>query len=213
MLSFVFAPVVVLGMKLTTEILFGTFNAHKAEEVQQILGGQYRVLSCLDFPNLEEMDENGATLEANARIKAEGYSRQTGLLCFADDTGLEVEALNGAPGVYSARYAGPRAHAADNTLRLLKDLVGATNRAARFRTVMALAAPHADTLYFEGILEGHINQHPIGGNGFGYDPVFVPHGDTRTLAELSPEAKNAISHRRKAMDKLLEYLRNTITPS
>jgi len=191
---------------MTRQLLLGTFNANKATEVQAALGNDWQVLTCRDFPLVDEVEETGTTLEANAQLKAEAYARATGLPCLADDTGLEVDALDGAPGVYSARYAGDQATAAMNTLKLLKDLIGKP-RQARFRTVMAWAVPGENTQLFEGVLEGEITLSPRGEKGFGYDPIFQPKGDTRTLAEMELAEKNAISHRGRALHAFVTWLR------
>jgi XTP/dITP diphosphohydrolase len=191
---------------MSRQLLLGTFNANKAKEVQAALGTDWQVLTCKDFPLVDEVEETGTTLEANAQLKAEAYARATGLPCLADDTGLEVDALDGAPGVYSARYAGDQATAGMNTLKLLKDLIGKTRR-ARFRTVMAWAVPGQVTQFFTGVLEGEITLSPRGEQGFGYDPVFQPVGDSRTLAEMELAEKNAISHRGRALRAFVEGLR------
>ena len=192
------------------EILFGSFNAHKAQEMLALLGGGWQLRWCGELEGLQEVDETGADLVANAILKAEAYAAATGLPCFADDTGLEVEALEGAPGVYSARYAGPAADAAANMARLLAELENHANRKARFRTVVALAVSGQPTRWVDGVLTGHIAAAPRGSGGFGYDPVFVPEGDCRTLAELLPEEKNRISHRARAMARLPELLAHLV---
>ena len=153
----------------------------------------------------EEIPETQPTIEGNALQKARYVYEHTGLNCFADDTGLEVEALNGAPGVYSARYAGEHVSYADNNVLLLKNLAGCENRKARFRTVIALIVDGKEYL-FEGRVEGAIATEPHGEGGFGYDPLFVPEGSQLTFAEMSSEAKNKISHRGRAVAKLVAFL-------
>ncbi len=187
-------------------LLFGSFNPHKANEMRAILGSDWQLSWCGEFPDLQEVEETGADLAANACLKAEAYARATDLPCFADDTGLEVEALGGAPGVHTARYAGPQADATANMARLLTELNGQANRRARFRTVVALAVAGQPTRWIEGVLEGTIAHAPRGQGGFGYDPIFVPVDESRTLAELTPEEKNRISHRARAVARLPELL-------
>lgn len=185
-------------LDLGKKLFIGTRNAHKISELRAIAGAHTDLLSCLDFPDVQEVDEPHDTLEANAAAKAKGYFAQTGLPCLADDSGLEVEALQGRPGVDTAHYAGPQRNAADNNKRLLAELKDITNRRARFRTVMAWYDGQELRL-FEGIVQGHIATEPRGEAGFGYDPVFIPEGYTQSFAELSPEEKNRISHRGRAM--------------
>lgn len=187
--------------------MFGTFNRDKAHEVQHLLGEGFRVLTCHDFPALKEVEETGDTLEANALLKVTGYHQATGLPTFADDTGLEVDALGGAPGVYAARYAGPAATYQDNVQKLLRELAGASKRSARFRTVIAWVEAEREARFFEGILAGSIGDAPAGAGGFGYDPVFIPEGSSRTLAAYSLAEKNEVSHRAKAVRALVSFLR------
>lgn len=188
------------------ELLFGTFNTDKAREVQAALGPGFVLRTCRDVPGLGEVDETEPTLQGNALLKARTYAEASGLPTFADDTGLEVAALGGAPGVYSARFAGPTASYADNVRKLLDELGTATDRSARFRTVIAYYLAGQKPRYFEGILPGTIAYFAEGEGGFGYDPVFIPQGDRRTLAAYRLEEKNAISHRGQALRKLIEFL-------
>lgn len=188
------------------EILFGSFNPKKVEEARAILGAGTALRWCGEFDGLAEVEETGADLVENAVLKAEVYARATGLPCFADDTGLEVEALGGAPGVYSARYAGPEGDAAANMARMLRELDGAANRRARFRTVIALAVTGQPTRWIDGELAGEIVLERRGDGGFGYDPIFLPVGESRTLAQMTPEEKNRISHRARALARLPELL-------
>lgn len=187
------------------KIFFGTGNPKKLEEIKQIFGSDYTVLSFHDLEAPLEVEETEETLEGNARLKAEAFYEASGLPCFADDTGLEVNALDGAPGVYSARYAGPDGNAQNNMDKLLQALEGKTQRLAQFRTVIAWK--DGETMhFFEGVLKGSIAYSKSGNRGFGYDPIFIPEGSDRSLASYSPEEKNAISHRGRALQKLKEYL-------
>ena len=186
-----------------------TFNAHKAAELHALLALPGITLQPLrDWPGAESPDETGTTLLANALIKARYAAQLTGLPAIADDTGLEVDALGGEPGVYAARYAGPNATYADNVAKLLRELTGVpiTQRTSRFRTACVAVWPHGRELQAEGVLEGLIIESPRGTNGFGYDPVFVPADDTRTFAELTDAEKNAISHRGRAVRALAAML-------
>lgn len=191
------------------KILFGSRNPHKLAEVRALLGTAVAVVGAAEIA-LPDVPETGSTLEANAQLKAETYANAAGIPCFADDTGLLVDALGGAPGVYSARYAGPNATAGENVAKLLAELAPHQNRAARFRTAIAYAEPNKGTLFCVlGELEGAIITQPRGQNGFGYDPIFVPKNDTRTLAELSAAEKNAISHRGRALRAFHQQWRNS----
>ncbi len=187
------------------KIVFATHNAHKVSEVQAVLGSEYQLVTATEAGISEEIPETQPTIEGNALQKARYVYEHTGLNCFADDTGLEVEALNGAPGIYSARYAGEHVSYADNNKLLLKNLAGCQNRKARFRTVIALILDGKEHL-FEGRVEGTIATEPHGEGGFGYDPLFIPEGSQLTFAEMSPEAKNGISHRGRAVAKLVAFL-------
>lgn len=187
------------------KIVFATHNAHKVSEVQAVLGSEYQLVTATEAGITEEIPEAQPTIEGNALQKARYVYEHTGLNCFADDTGLEVEALNGAPGVYSARYAGEHVSYADNNVLLLKNLAGCENRKARFSTVIALIVDGKEYL-FEGRVEGTIATEPHGEGGFGYDPLFVPEGSQLTFAEMSSEAKNKISHRGRAVAKLVAFL-------
>ncbi len=190
------------------EIVFATNNAHKLSEVQAVLGDGFRLLTPRDCGVTEEIPETQETLEGNALQKARYLHERTGLDCFADDTGLEVAALGGAPGVHSARYATDGHDFAANNRLLLKNLAGQENRRARFRTVVALILGGEEHL-FEGIVEGRIVDAQRGGEGFGYDPLFIPEGCDKTFAEMSAEEKNAVSHRGRAIRKLAAYLHAT----
>ena len=187
------------------KILFATNNAHKLSEVSEVLGDGVRLLTPRDCGVTEEIPETQPTLEGNALQKARYLHERTGLDCFADDTGLEVAALGGAPGVRSARYATDGHDFAANNRLLLRNLEGAANRRARFRTVICLILG-GEEHFFEGIVEGRIAEHESGTEGFGYDPLFVPDGSDRSFARMNAEEKNALSHRGRAVRQLADYL-------
>ncbi|EGF51354.1 XTP/dITP diphosphohydrolase [Bacteroides clarus YIT 12056] len=187
------------------KFVFATNNAHKLEEVTAILGNKIELLSMKDINCYADIPETADTLEGNALLKARYIFENYQLDCFADDTGLEVEALNGAPGVYSARYAGDAHNSEANMKKLLQDMEGIENRKAQFRTVFALIINGKEHL-FEGIVKGEITKHRHGTSGFGYDPVFIPEGYTQTYAEMGNELKNKISHRALAANKLCNFL-------
>jgi XTP/dITP diphosphohydrolase len=187
-------------------LLFASGNKHKIEEINAVLSPLgYQVKGLHDLGIMEDIPETGATLDENAAIKAAYLYQKFGEDCFADDTGLEVEALNGAPGVYSARYAGAPKSDAKNMEKLLGALQTATNRKAQFRTVFCLIEGRKQS-FFEGKVSGSIASEPSGSAGFGYDPVFVPAGETRTFAQMSAANKNKISHRARAVAALMDYL-------
>ena len=190
---------------METQLVFATNNPHKLEEVRAILGDQRRILSLDDIGCREDIPETAPTLEGNALLKARFVNKQYGYDCFADDTGLEVKALDNAPGVYSARYAGNSKDPAANREKLLRELEEKTDRSARFRTVIALIRAGEEYL-FEGIVEGEIIREERGETGFGYDSLFVPQSYIKTFAELGTEVKNVISHRAKAVNRLKHFL-------
>lgn len=187
------------------KLVFATNNKHKLAEAQQILGRGYALVTPRDLGIDEEIPEEQDTLAGNALQKARYIHERTHMDCFADDTGLEVEALDGAPGVYSARYAGEHVSFEDNVALLLKNMEGVENRRARFRTVVTLILGGAEYL-FEGEVQGVITRESTGEGGFGYDPVFVADGYEASFAELDPAEKNRISHRGRAMSKLVKFL-------
>jgi len=190
------------------ELIFATGNPHKVAEVQYLLPEGIRIKTLREIGIEEEIPETGQTLEENALLKAE-YVRQRGSRdVFAEDTGLEVKALHNAPGVYSARYAGPACDSRANLAKLLKEMEGIKDRRARFRTVIALIL-NEEIHRFEGIVNGYIAETASGSGGFGYDPVFVPEGFNRSFAELGDEVKSRISHRARAMKKMISFL-NTL---
>ena len=188
-------------------LVFATNNAHKLEEISAILGEKIELLSLKDIKCTADIPETADTLEGNAMLKAEYIYEHYGVDCFADDTGLEVEALDGAPGVYSARYAGGDGHNSEaNMQKLLQELRGVENRKAQFRTAICLIKDGKKHL-FEGIVRGEIIKEKRGGAGFGYDPIFRPEGYTETFAELGNDIKNKISHRALAIEKLCRFLK------
>lgn len=187
------------------KLVFATNNAHKLSELRQIIGDRFELLSLGDIGCHDDIPETADTLEGNAMLKARWVKDRYGYDCFADDTGLEVDALGGQPGVYSARFAGPGHDSKANMNKLLSMLDGEENRDARFRTVIALIKD-GETHLFEGIVDGEITESPSGTDGFGYDPVFRPEGWEMTFAEATPDEKNAVSHRGRAVAKLITYL-------
>lgn len=188
------------------KLVFATNNAHKLEEIRAILGDKIEILSLNDINCHADIPETADTLQGNAALKAQYIYENYGLDCFADDTGLEVEALNGAPGIYSARYAGGEGHDSEaNMKKLLSEMQDKDNRKARFRTVICLIEDGKEH-FFEGIVNGSIIRERKGGAGFGYDPIFMPDGYSETFAEMGNDEKNKISHRARAVQKLCEYL-------
>ena len=189
------------------KLVFATNNAHKLEEVKAILEPEYQIVSLKELGCFDDIPETEKTLDGNALLKARYIFDKYGVDCFADDTGLEVKALNGEPGVYSARYAGEDNNAQENMKKLLKNMTGVERREACFRTVIALIES-GEVRFFEGRIEGKIAEKPKGTAGFGYDPVFVPDGYQLSFAELGLEEKNKISHRALAVEKLTKYLKS-----
>lgn len=187
------------------KMVFATNNQHKLDEIREITNGKLHILGLADIDCHEEIEETGSTLEENALIKARFVKEKYGYDCFADDTGLEVEALSGAPGVYSARYAGEGCKPSDNMDKLLGALQGVKNRTAQFRTVITLVINGKEYL-FDGVIKGKIIEEKRGTDGFGYDPIFMPDGYDQTFGELGNGVKNNISHRALAMEKLVEFL-------
>jgi len=186
-------------------LVFATNNKHKLKEVREIIGDSFRILSLEDIGCFDDIPETADTLEGNALLKARYVKQKYGYDCFADDTGLEITALNNAPGVYSARYAGDAKDSKANIRKVLHELQGQTNRSARFRTVIALVRGDEEFLT-DGIVEGTIIHEAKGETGFGYDPVFVPKGYTDTFAEMGFDTKNSISHRAEAIKKLIRLV-------
>ena len=190
---------------MSKELVFATNNAHKTEEVAKILAPNYKVLNLKDINCLVDIPETGSSFAENATLKSTYVFENFGLDCFADDSGLEVDALNNEPGIYSARYSGVKDDAI-NLQFLLKNLADETNRKARFKTVISLLKDGKNHL-FEGVIEGTIRTSPTGTNGFGYDPIFQPNGYDITFADMDMAEKNKISHRALAMQKLIEFLK------
>ena len=197
-------------MKQKKNIVFATNNAHKLSEIREIMGEEWNIMSLSDINCHEEIPETADTLSGNACQKALFVKQRYGYDCFADDTGLIVDALNGAPGVYSARYAGPQHDSAANMSLLLKNMENHDIRTARFTTVIALTEG-SEIKMFEGTVEGEITRTPSGADGFGYDPVFRPEGYDRTFAEMTADEKNAISHRSRAVTSLIDYMKSKET--
>lgn len=188
------------------KIIFASNNKNKIKEIQSLLPKEIEILSLEDIQCFEDIPETSSTIEGNAILKANYVTEKYKLPCFADDSGLEIDALNGAPGVYSARYAGNHKNDSDNIALVLKNLETIEdNRGANFKTVIALNINNQQYL-FTGIVKGTISQIPTGTNGFGYDPIFIPQNSTKSFAELSFEEKNKISHRKKAVEQLLKFL-------
>jgi XTP/dITP diphosphohydrolase len=188
-----------------TELVFATNNRHKLEEVEAKLQGKIKLLTLNDVGCYDDIEETGTTFKANASIKSQYIYNKYKLNCFGDDSGLEIDALNGEPGVYSARYAGEHGNHAANINKVLDNLKDNLNRKARFRTVISLIW-NAEEYFFEGTVEGTIRSTPSGTDGFGYDPIFEPDGYAITFAEMTMDEKNQISHRAKAMEKLIGFL-------
>ncbi len=187
------------------DIVFATHNTNKLKEVGLMLPKSIRLISLEDLGCSEEIPETGTSLEANAQLKADYITKHYGISCFADDTGLIIDALNGAPGVYSARYAGEEKDSEKNIEKVLTKLKNGASRQARFKTVIALNIKNK-RLLFDGIIEGTITNEKRGVNGFGYDPIFIPTGYDQTFAQLPSHIKNKIGHRGKALQKLIKYL-------
>ena len=188
------------------KLVFATNNRHKLQEVRDIVGDRVEVLSLADIDCHDDIPETADTLQGNALIKARHIYEKYGLDCFADDTGLEVEALGGAPGVYSARYAGEDCDSEANMRKLLEKLTGESNRSAQFRTVIALII-NGEEILFNGIVKGTIATEKKGDSGFGYDPVFIPEGHSDSFAQMGSEMKNSMSHRFRATQQLGDYLK------
>jgi XTP/dITP diphosphohydrolase len=190
------------------KIVFATNNKNKLREIREILGSDFEIVSLSKIGCHEDIPETGDTLEENALQKAQFVCDKYHIGCFADDTGLEVEALDGQPGVHSARYAEGTDHDSEaNMAKLLANLQDKSNRSARFRTIIVLLQPNAQPIYFEGRVDGQIATEKHGTEGFGYDPIFVPEGYDKSFAELGEEIKNTISHRARAVVKLSQYLK------
>lgn len=187
------------------KLIFSSSNKHKIQEIQQLLGTSHQIGTLIDIGCHEEIPETQETIEGNASQKSFYVYEKYGVNCFSDDSGLEIEALNGQPGVYSARYAGNQKSDADNIEKVLSELNGITNRNARFKTIISLVIDGVEK-QFEGIMEGQILNAKRGNKGFGYDPIFRPKGYSLSFAEMTQEEKNKISHRAMAVKKLVDFL-------
>ena len=192
-------------------LCFATNNEHKLNEARDIAGDDFKIVSLKEINCFEELPETRPTLEGNSLQKAEFVFQKYNVACFADDTGLEVEALKGEPGVYSARYAGEHKSSSDNIDLLLKKLEGKRNRRARFRTVVTLIGLTEQPLYFDGVVKGTITESRRGTFGFGYDPIFIPEGYEKTYAEMDLQEKSSLSHRAIAVRKLGDFLKDRVT--
>ena len=190
------------------KLLFATSNQNKAREIQNLLPKDFQIITLNDIDLKEDIPETAPTIEGNAIQKTEYIINNFGIDCFADDTGLEIEALNGEPGVYSARYAGEAKDSDDNMNLVLEKLKNTSNRNARFKTVISLSI-NKEMHLFEGLVEGRIRASKVGTLGFGYDPIFEPENCGRTFAEMSMEEKNSMSHRGRAFEKMISYLKNS----
>jgi XTP/dITP diphosphohydrolase len=191
------------------KLVFASHNQNKVTEIKSLLPDTFEILSLTEIGFNEEIEETGLTLDENSKIKAQTVFEKTGYFCFADDTGLEIEALNYEPGVFSARYAGNQKNDSDNIEKVLLNLQGMTNRNARFRTVITLLIGQEE-YSFEGRVDGKIIMEKRGEFGFGYDPIFIPENESITFAEMSMEEKNQFSHRARAFLKMIEFLKNEI---
>src|SRR6478735_4023755 len=193
-------------MQSPSRLILATRNAHKTAEIRAMIGDRFEVLDATAFPDFPEIEETGTTFLENARLKAEGISRRIGGWVLSDDSGLEVDALDGAPGVWSSSYGGEEGNHAKNNVRLLAEMAGKSDRAARFRCTMVLARDGKEQANFSGAVEGRLVDAQHGTGGFGYDPLFIPEGHERTFAELGDEIKNTLSHRSRALVQVVEFL-------
>lgn len=187
-------------------LIVATRNAHKTEEIRSMLGGKFEVVNATAFPEFPEIEETGTTFLENARLKAEGISRLIDGWVLSDDSGLEVDALDGAPGVWSSSFGGEEGNNERNNARLMKEMAGKTDRGGRFRCTMVLARDGKEVANFSGAVEGSILDEPRGAEGFGYDPLFIPVGYDRTFSELGNDVKNTLSHRARALKQITDWL-------
>ena len=193
-------------MQALPRLVVATRNSHKTAEIRGMIGDRYEVLDSNDFPETPKIEETGTTFLENARLKAEGISRVIDGWVLSDDSGLEVDALGGAPGVWSSSYGGDEGNHALNNARLMREMEGMTDRRARFRCTMVLAKDGLERAHFDGSVEGRIIDFPCGAHGFGYDPLFIPDGFEETFAELGEEVKNTLSHRSRALAEVVGFL-------
>ncbi len=193
-------------MQSLPRLILATRNAHKTAEIRAMIGDRFEVLDATAFPDFPEIEETGTTFLENARLKAEGISRCIDGWVLSDDSGLEVDALSGAPGVWSSSYGGEEGNHAKNNARLLHEMADQQDRRARFRCTMVLARGGVEQAHFSGIVEGKLVESLHGTGGFGYDPLFIPEGYDQTFAELGDSIKNSLSHRSRALDQVVAYL-------
>jgi XTP/dITP diphosphohydrolase len=193
-------------MQTRPRLIVATRNAHKTDEIRAMIGDRFEVLDATDFPECAEIEETGTTFLENARLKADGVSRLVEGWVLSDDSGLEVDALGGAPGVWSSSYGGEECNHPRNNARLIREMAGKSERSARFRCTMVLARNGVEVAHFSGTVEGQIIDEPRGAKGFGYDPLFIPAGYSATFSELGEEVKNSLSHRSRALAQVVEYL-------
>jgi XTP/dITP diphosphohydrolase len=193
-------------MQPLPRLILATRNAHKTGEIRAMIGDRFEVLDATAFPELPEIEETGTTFLGNARLKALGISRRVEGWVLSDDSGLEVDALGGAPGVWSSSYGGEEGNHGKNNARLLAEMAGMEDRGARFRCTMVLARNGIEQATFSGAVEGQIVESPHGAGGFGYDPLFIPTGHDRTFAELGDQIKNSLSHRARALAQVIAFL-------
>lgn len=195
-----------MAMHAPPRLIIATRNAHKTAEIRAMIGDDFEVLDATAFPDFPEIEETGTTFLENARLKAEGISARVDGWVLSDDSGLEVDALAGAPGVWSSSYGGEEGNHAKNNARLLAEMAGKTDRSARFRCTMVLASHGVEQANFSGTVEGRLVEALSGSGGFGYDPLFIPTGHERTFAELGDAVKNTLSHRARALGQVIAYL-------
>ncbi len=195
-----------MAMQAPPRLIIATRNAHKTAEIRAMIGDRFEVLDATDFPDLPEIEETGTTFLENARLKAGGISDRVEGWVLSDDSGLEVDALGGAPGVWSSSYGGEEGNHAKNNARLLAEMAGKTDRGARFRCTMVLASSGVERANFSGTVEGRLVDALSGAGGFGYDPLFIPEGYGQTFAELGDAVKNTLSHRARALGQVISYL-------
>ena len=195
-----------MAMQTPPRLILATRNAHKTAEIRAMLGDRFEVLDVSAFPECPQIEETGTTFLENARLKALGISRRIAGWVLADDSGLEVDALDGAPGVRSSSFGGQEGNHSLNNTRLLDEMAGQTVRRARFRCTMVLARDGLEQAHFSDTVEGRIIEEPRGGHGFGYDPLFIPEDSEKTFAELGEDVKNTLSHRARALAKVIDFL-------
>ncbi|MFT3990987.1 MAG: RdgB/HAM1 family non-canonical purine NTP pyrophosphatase [Luteolibacter sp.] len=194
-------------MQTPPRLVIATRNAHKTSEIRAMIGNHFEVVDATGFPDFPEIEETGTTFLENARLKAEGISRHIDGWVLSDDSGLEVDALGGAPGVWSSSFGGEEGNHAKNNTRLMQEMTGKSPRTARFRCTMVLARDGKEVAHFSGTVEGRLIEELRGAKGFGYDPLFIPDGHEETFAELGDEVKNTLSHRSRALAQVVDFLK------